>query len=191
MDAAIHDSFSFSFGALAALFGAGGAVMAPLTAVGVVVWYLIVRRWQRLRPSLLGAAAAELGAAPYRHRAISTRYQQALAEGATLIRSLVRVAPLLGLLGTVAGMVQTFASLTGVQGVTADGSVAGGIGQALVTTQMGLFVAIPAVIAARLTERRAARLRGELLELVAVATAGGAGGAPSTETIQTSAGGTP
>jgi biopolymer transport protein ExbB len=56
--------------------------------------------------------------------------------------------PLLGLLGTVLGMIRMFAGVT-VSGVGNPAAVAGGIGQALITTAAGLIVAIPALIAYR------------------------------------------
>jgi biopolymer transport protein ExbB len=56
--------------------------------------------------------------------------------------------PLLGLLGTVLGMIRMFAGVT-ASGVGNPAVVAGGIGQALITTAAGLIVAIPALIAYR------------------------------------------
>jgi biopolymer transport protein ExbB len=56
--------------------------------------------------------------------------------------------PLLGLLGTVLGMIQMFAGVTAT-GVGNPAAVAGGIGQALISTAAGLIVAIPALIAYR------------------------------------------
>lgn len=53
------------------------------------------------------------------------------------------VSPLLGLLGTVIGMIQVFSSIV-AQGVGNPGELAGGISQALITTAAGLTVAIPA-----------------------------------------------
>jgi len=62
--------------------------------------------------------------------------------------SIAGAAPLLGLLGTVLGMIQMFAGVTS-SGVGNPAAVAGGIGQALITTAAGLIVAIPALIAYR------------------------------------------
>ena len=56
--------------------------------------------------------------------------------------------PLLGLLGTVIGMVEVFTTITS-QGVGDPGALAGGIAQALITTAAGLTVAIPALIGYR------------------------------------------
>lgn len=67
---------------------------------------------------------------------------------------LTGTAPLTGLLGTVAGMLSTFSGLsTGAGGETVD-VVAGGISQALITTQAGLIVAIPAYIIISSIKRR-------------------------------------
>ena len=61
-----------------------------------------------------------------------------------VLAALTAVAPLLGLLGTVAGMIQTFDAVALVGGNTGT-RVAAGISQALITTQFGLVVAVPGV----------------------------------------------
>lgn len=63
-----------------------------------------------------------------------------------LITTIVMVAPLLGLLGTVIGMIETFDSLGDMSLYSQSGGIAGGISQALFTTQMGLAVSIPGMI---------------------------------------------
>lgn len=87
-----------------------------------------------------------------------------------LVRSVVMVAPLTGLLGTVTGMIETFDSLADMSLFSQSGGIAGGISQALITTQMGLAVAIPGLIFGRVLERKQARLAGELDELVSLMT---------------------
>lgn len=62
-----------------------------------------------------------------------------------LIKIISMVAPLLGLLGTVTGMIQTFQAIT-VYGAGDPTAMAGGISGALVTTVLGLIVAIPTVL---------------------------------------------
>ena len=62
-------------------------------------------------------------------------------------------APLIGLLGTVAGMLRTFDGLSMQDSYKMD-LVAGGISQALVTTQAGLLIAIPAIAMIHLLNRR-------------------------------------
>lgn len=65
-----------------------------------------------------------------------------------------RVAPLLGLLGTVLGMIQTFSRLADTQGALDMTLLADGIWQALLTTAAGLIIAIPAVAAHQAFLRR-------------------------------------
>ncbi|MCS5565027.1 MAG: MotA/TolQ/ExbB proton channel family protein [Methylococcales bacterium] len=65
-----------------------------------------------------------------------------LEQGQSLIKLLAAVAPLLGLLGTVVGMIETFQSIS-LFGTGDPKLMAGGISQALVTTMLGLLVAIP------------------------------------------------
>ncbi|MCB9694166.1 MAG: MotA/TolQ/ExbB proton channel family protein [Alphaproteobacteria bacterium] len=77
---------------------------------------------------------------------------------AVLVRSITAVAPLVGLLGTVSGMIETFDSLATMSMFRGSGGIAGGISAALVSTQMGLAVAIPGLVFGRLLDRRAARL---------------------------------
>jgi biopolymer transport protein ExbB len=55
------------------------------------------------------------------------------------------IAPLLGLLGTVVGMIRVFTEIT-VQGTGNANALAGGISEALITTAAGLVVAIPALV---------------------------------------------
>ena len=68
-----------------------------------------------------------------------------LQRGILFIKVISVVAPLLGLLGTVTGMIQTFQAIT-LFGTGDPKTMAGGISQALVTTVLGLTVAIPTVL---------------------------------------------
>ncbi|MFT6390131.1 MAG: biopolymer transport protein ExbB [Cellvibrionaceae bacterium] len=67
--------------------------------------------------------------------------------------TIAAVAPLLGLLGTVLGMIKVFVAIE-LQGTGNAGALAGGISEALITTATGLVVAIPAMIAHRFYVRR-------------------------------------
>lgn len=71
------------------------------------------------------------------------------------------VSPLLGLLGTVSGMIETFKMMT-LFGSGDPEVVSGGIAQALVTTELGLVVAIPALILNAILSRRAKTYYNEL-----------------------------
>ena len=68
-----------------------------------------------------------------------------LTQGITFIKIISVVAPLLGLLGTVTGMITTFQAIT-LFGTGDPKLMAGGISTALVTTVLGLVVAIPTVM---------------------------------------------
>ena len=78
------------------------------------------------------------------------------------IKVLAAVAPLLGLLGTVVGMIRTFQAIT-LFGTGDPKLMAGGISQALVTTVLGLTVAIPLVLLHSLVAGRS-RTLVEILE---------------------------
>jgi len=67
--------------------------------------------------------------------------------------TIAAIAPLLGLLGTVIGMIKVFTAIM-VQGTGNAGVLAGGISEALITTAAGLSVAIPALIMHRYFLRR-------------------------------------
>lgn len=95
---------------------------------------------------------------------ISLRMDEQLGEesarlnrGLATVAVLAAVSPLLGLLGTVTGMIETFQSIT-LFGTGDPKLMSGGISQALVTTQMGLAVAIPLVLFHSLLVGRANRL---------------------------------
>jgi biopolymer transport protein ExbB len=82
-----------------------------------------------------------------------------------LITTIVMVAPLLGLLGTVIGMIETFDSLGDMSLYSQSGGIAGGISQALFSTQMGLAVAIPGMIINGILARRQKDIELELAQL--------------------------
>ena len=90
------------------------------------------------------------------------RAQRTLADASGLLGVLEQVAylaPLLGLLGTVLGIIDVFQGLA-VQGADADaGSLAGGIWEALLTTAVGLCVAIPFAMTHSLLENQVEQLR--------------------------------
>ena len=80
-----------------------------------------------------------------------------LERGLSTISILAAVAPLLGLLGTVVGMIDTFQSIT-LFGTGDPRTMSSGISQALVTTQLGLSVAIPIVLLHTLVSGKSTRL---------------------------------
>ncbi len=75
---------------------------------------------------------------------------------------LAAVAPLLGLFGTVSGMVETF-KVIGMYGMGNAQAMASGIREAMITTQAGLLVAIPGIFIGQLLKKKASSLQRDLL----------------------------
>ncbi|SMF54591.1 MotA/TolQ/ExbB proton channel family protein [Pseudobacteriovorax antillogorgiicola] len=92
-------------------------------------------------------------------------FERELARHRPLLETLVMTAPLMGLLGTVIGMIETFESLGDMTLFTQSGGIAGGISQALITTQMGLIIAIPGLLCDRFLKRREELLRDEIYQM--------------------------
>lgn len=108
-------------------------------------------------------------------RELERRGNEEISKLNTLIRLLeliAMVSPLLGLLGTVLGMIQSFQDLELAQGAANASILAGGIWQALLTTAAGLLVAIPAAVAAGLfaarIDRAAQTIEGAVSELMLI-----------------------
>ncbi|MEN1727457.1 MAG: MotA/TolQ/ExbB proton channel family protein [Pseudomonadota bacterium] len=187
IDALIND--------LAFYFGVGGYVMPPLFAAAFLLWFAIGFRFSELKRGSVrsvrvlisrfqqGAGHAPRGlieeAVVAGLKVVESRppdlrrwlddafadFEAATKRYQRLIISIVSVAPVLGLLGTVSGMIETFDSLGDMSLFAQSGGIAGGISQALFTTQMGLAVAIPGLIVGGLLDRKALRLRQELAQL--------------------------
>jgi biopolymer transport protein ExbB len=71
----------------------------------------------------------------------------------TTLGTIAAISPLLGLLGTVVGMIQVFAVITSV-GVGDPGELANGISKALITTAAGISIAIPSIFFVRFFRRK-------------------------------------
>ena len=87
--------------------------------------------------------------------------RQTLDKWINAVAVTAAVAPLLGLLGTVSGMIETFRMMTSF-GSSDPEVISGGIAKALVTTELGLIVAIPALIMNALLSRKARQYYSEL-----------------------------
>jgi len=92
-------------------------------------------------------------------------YRHELKKYRKTIATIVMVSPLIGLLGTVTGMIETFDSLATMTLFSQSGGIAGGISQALFTTQFGLVVAVPGLVVGRLIDRRANVMENELEQI--------------------------
>ncbi len=83
-----------------------------------------------------------------------------------LLELVAMISPLLGLLGTVLGMIQSFRELELAEGSANAALLAGGIWQALLTTAAGLVVAIPAATAAGILSARAEAAAGDVEQAI-------------------------
>jgi biopolymer transport protein ExbB len=187
MEAVVRELWSYWEG--------GGFVMPPLVGATVLLWfalgwrYIAVRRGSRktLR-QLVEAAGSDETADP--SGIIGRAVRRGLRIGelpvddprpllddafqglrdemdrfSTLVTAIVAAAPLTGLLGTVTGMIETFDSLGDMALFSQSGGIAGGISVALISTQMGLAVAIPGMLVGKMIDRRQEKLEDELQEL--------------------------
>jgi biopolymer transport protein ExbB/biopolymer transport protein TolQ len=101
-------------------------------------------RWARGGPDALAAAIdSEM-----------TKRRKDLERGMTLLGTLGNNAPFVGLLGTVIGVIVAFADLAEGTSKVAMDKVMGGIAEALIATGVGLFVAIPAVVAYNVFQKK-------------------------------------
>lgn len=170
----------------------GGFVMPPLLFLTMLLWYGLGYRFWVLRRSgrhsirelikhkngdwqhkprdiveeavLAGFALKNLAPKNLRKHLDSEFYiyEKEIRKFTALIKIVVVIAPLMGLLGTVTGMIETFDALAEMALFTQSGGIAGGISQALFTTQMGLSVAIPGVLAKSALDRKQRRIQAEL-----------------------------
>jgi len=172
----------------------GGAVMWPLGASVIILWYTLGYRFHSLKrgsranvrnlvrkfdsgkrthpKGLMDGAIVEAIAIVNKYgRESSSRvylddifssYKRNLKKYSTTIRAIVAVAPLIGLLGTVIGMIETFDSLASAELFSQSGGIAGGISQALFTTQLGLVVAVPGLVIGRILDKKATNMELEL-----------------------------
>jgi biopolymer transport protein ExbB len=174
---------------------AGGWVMPPLVILLLILWFAIGYRFAALQrgtergvrtviermernkePSRDGVItrAVRKGVKQKQKGRVDLRgfLDYAFAEEEreirrfhVLITTIVLVSPLLGLLGTVIGMIETFDSLGDMSLFSQSGGIAGGISQALFTTQMGLAVSIPGLIINGILTRRQKDIEMELAQI--------------------------
>lgn len=138
----------------------GGRPLARILAAGLAERTVGERRRERMKEAMAEASG------PVLHE--MERYLTALG-------TIASISPLLGLLGTVIGMIEVFALLVG-EGTGNAAVLAGGISKALITTAAGLAAAIPALILHRYFLRRVDELAvtmehqaSRLVELVCAA----------------------
>jgi biopolymer transport protein ExbB len=98
--------------------------------------------------------------------------QEAFAEATVraskyrkIVTTLVVIAPLLGLLGTVVGMIEAFEAITNSTSQDTSTGISGGIAKALFATQMGLIIAIPGMIFGSFLNKRERKIVDELRQI--------------------------
>ncbi len=120
-----------------------------------------MREFQKLRERRISDTSALMDGARRAMRASFQREMDAVESNLSFLASVGSVSPYVGLFGTVWGIMHAFTGLASLQQVTLA-TVAPGIAEALVATAIGLFAAIPAVVAynrfARDIDRVAIRL---------------------------------
>lgn len=121
--------------------------------------YLILQELAKLPPGAHGNGAVEMQSHHLEHHAerLTHGYRVELESYLTGLATIGNSAPFIGLLGTVWGIMHALQGLGGAEGISMD-IVAGPVGEALVATALGLFVAIPAVVGYNLLLRRLRQL---------------------------------
>ena len=138
--------------AVAALMGAGGQLVAWIFVAGVVMWTLIFERMYFFRftlPRRTEAALAVWNARP-EHRSWAahqirrthiSRLNEQMSANLPMMKVLVPLCPLLGLVGTVSGMLEVFDSMA-ILGSADARTMASGVSKAMNCTMTGLAVSV-------------------------------------------------
>lgn len=92
-------------------------------------------------------------------------YHTDIGKYATLVKTIIVLAPLIGLLGTVMGMIETFDALQNSSMFSQGSSISGGISKALFTTELGLVVAVPGLILGRVLDKKEDRYHTEFEQI--------------------------
>ncbi|OOO02071.1 MAG: hypothetical protein USCGTAYLOR_01707 [Chromatiales bacterium USCg_Taylor] len=149
----------------------GGIIMPYILALSVLMWALILERlwfFWRVQPQVLADARAVWEARAERRSRPARRLREhqvaalyaAGRRALPAIRTLITVLPLMGLLGTVSGMIHTFEVITAFGGANRRG-IAAGISEALVATLTGLITALSGLYFSVHLEARARRIPAE------------------------------
>jgi biopolymer transport protein ExbB/TolQ len=134
----------------------GGPVMFAIIALSVILYsrcFLLLLTFRRSHRRLRRDWLPRPEHLSLLHR-LQDEAQDAFRQQRVALGAMIAAAPLLGLLGTVSGLVRTFESLSMHSGQQSMEELAGGISQVLVATESGLAVAIPALLLVYLAHRQ-------------------------------------
>ncbi|HWA27667.1 MAG TPA: MotA/TolQ/ExbB proton channel family protein [Lacunisphaera sp.] len=148
--------------ALHALVQRGGPAVVAIMALSVVLYSHCFHILLGLRRGRFNSDAVP---APERLDWLQRRQWELrddFRQQRVTLGAMIAAAPLLGLLGTVSGMVKTFESLSTSTGQKSMEGLAGGISEVLVATESGLSVAIPAMMLVYFAHRQMTRRLHEL-----------------------------
>jgi biopolymer transport protein ExbB len=148
----LPDALTAPFRSIQDFFDAGGPVLWLIFAAALVMWTLIIERWWYFRKIFPREQLAlqQLWEQRHDHRSWYARRirsmlisQANVAMGSTLpiMRVVIPMCPLLGLLGTVTGMLEVFDVMT-LSGSADTRTMAGGVSHAMVSTMSGLAVSL-------------------------------------------------
>jgi len=162
----------------------GGMLMIPLTLLALTIYYTAFKlyyffsehRFYKIKRTQLidlvmdrtkaegeirsvldytqAEGAGTIEEVKHRFSEITNAYLSEIDSKRSFLLVLITTAPLMGLLGTVMGMLTTFSGLAISTGGSTVDQIAAGISEALITTQTGLIIAIPAYVMATLIQKR-------------------------------------
>ena len=144
----------------------GGSVFLAIGVVSAIAWLLLFLKWLQLRSSEDSVEEAIGGDVRVSRSALDMWIggeRGRLFDGLGPIEAAAALLPLLGLLGTVLGMLDTFEVIK-IEGTGDPRLMANGIRKALLTTQAGILTAVPILLGLRLLSSRASKL-GNHMEL--------------------------
>lgn len=176
------------------IWGSGGWVMIPLCLLAILIYttgfemFLFLRNFdlkinsnQNLKDWILDPEQAPKQAKEiirYTQENVSaskhlkSRFEEVeqnilhkIDRKLIFLNTLVASAPLMGLLGTVIGMLGTFSAISSGGGSETVDMVAAGISEALITTQTGLFIALPGIFLVLVIKRQKSAIASTILRL--------------------------
>ena len=133
-------------------------MLSALLAAIIIIERLLIMSYVSISGSLSRQAALLMS--NHEHCEVSLREelmatwllqrQRKLLSGLSMLQMIAMISPLMGLLGTVLGLIQAFETIGAQAGPVQPAMLAGGLGFAMNTTAAGLIIALPALIAAHI-----------------------------------------